>query len=298
MSTSLIEVSEAATGGEAVADLLRQGADLLRQAGVERPRFEAELLLSAASGCGRHELAAHPEASGPPDVERLYRGLLRRRLAREPLAYVLGDQPFFGRSFVVDRRALVPRPETELLVELGLAALDRLLALRDKPWVLDVGTGCGAIAVSVALARPQAAVVGTDISWEALRLARVNAARLGATGVSFVQADLLSPFIGPMDLVLANLPYVPKGRLDQLEPELLFEPATALSPGPLGTELIVGLLKQARRLLRAGSEVLIEVDESQGPTVCSLASDCWPDADCEVIKDYAGLDRVLHVRPL
>ena len=279
--------------GATVTALLKDGATQLRRAGIEDALREAELLLSRALGAPKTALLAHPDSSvGAADVER-FRELVARRAQREPFAYILGQREFYGRTFAVDRRVLVPRPETELLVEHALAVIARLAATgRSSQLVADVGTGSGAIACTLALEAPRIHVVASDTSAQALAVAALNREQYGIDErVSLVQGDLLSWTGGPVDLVVANVPYLPSGRLPDLEPELGFEPRLALDGGPDGAEPARRLLRQAPRLLRAGGAVLLELDP---PQIERLRNAC-PGATASVIIDLAGLPRVLQL---
>jgi release factor glutamine methyltransferase len=236
---------------------------------------------------------AHPEWIVASDAEGAFRQLVARRGASEPIAYLLGEREFYGRLFRTDARALIPRPETELLVELGFAAVARWRASGVEPRVVDVGTGGGAIAVSVA-AECGVSVVGTDVSREALTLARENAARYAARVVT-VQADLLRGLRGPLHLVLANLPYVPASRV--LPPDVRdYEPHVAIFGGERGTELIERLLHEAVEVLAPGAEMAIELDEEvQAAPVAALARRLYPSADVSVVQDAGGYDRVVRL---
>jgi release factor glutamine methyltransferase len=239
---------------------------------------------------------AHPEIGIPATQASAFRDLLARREAAEPIAYLLGQREFYGRVFRVDRRALIPRPETELLVDLGRAAVARWRAIGVEPTVVDVGTGCGAIAISMA-AEASVRVLATDLSLEALELTRENACRQAASSsVSRVQTDLLAGFRGPLHVVLANLPYVPRDR-DLPRDVKDYEPTLAIFGGARGTELIERFLREARPLLQPGAELCVELDEEEqaGP-MAALARDLYTGADVSVCQDAGGYDRVLHIR--
>ncbi len=223
----------AATAGT-VRDALGAAADALAAAGVEEPRLDAEVLLAEATGRQRAALVVGGGEEVPPPAARRFGETVRRRLRREPVAYIVGRKGFRRIELAVDRRVLVPRPETELLVE---------VALEVKPArVLDVGTGSGAIALAVADELPVAEVVATDTSAGALEVARANAARLGlAERVRFVEGtlpgDAAGAEAGPFDLVLANLPYVAERDWPSLQPEVTkWEPSEALLAGPDGLD--------------------------------------------------------------
>jgi release factor glutamine methyltransferase len=258
-------------------------------------RLDAELLLGHAGGWSRTDVLAHPEREVSPGTAAAFEELVARRAASEPIAYLLGEREFYGREFRVDARALIPRPETELLVELGLAAVRRFRSSGVEPLVLDVGTGCGAIGISVSV-NGSVRVVATDVSYEALTLARENALLHGAD-VALLQTNLLAGMRGPLHVVLANLPYVPSDR--RLPRDVRdYEPAVALFGGERGTELIDELLRQAHGLLAADGELCVELDEEEQATpVAALARRLYASATVDVVKDNGGYDRVVRVAP-
>ena len=256
--------------------------------------MDARLLLQHVTGWTREQLLAHPDWQVGPTELRTCQALVARRAASEPVAYLIGEREFYGRNFRVDRRALIPRPETELLVEIGIAAVDRLRALGIEPTLVDVGTGCGAIAVSLSLERALH-VVSTDVSWEALSLARENAHMFGAD-VAFVQADLLNGLRGPFNVVLANLPYVPSTR-DLPADVRDYEPHMAIFGGRRGTELIERFLVEAKPLLSEGAQLAVELDEEEQATpVAALARQLYPCAEVSICQDAGGYDRVVSLR--
>ncbi len=273
-----------ATSAGSVADALAAATDAIRAAGADTPRLDAELLLAEATGRERGELAASPDDRVEPAVARRFAELVRRRLRREPVAYILGRRAFRHIELAVDRRVLVPRPETELLVELALEL--------EPATVLDVGTGSGAIALAVADELPEATVLGTDIYPEAIDVARANAERLGhADRVRLAPGSL--PAEGRFDLLLANLPYVRALDWLSLAPELReFEPRGALTPGPTGLEAIEALLGELSvSALRVGA-IGLEVGEGQAPTVAELVRRAGFES-IETRRDLAGIERVV-----
>jgi release factor glutamine methyltransferase len=293
-----------------VGELLERAARRLRAGGVASPRLEAALLLEHVTSWDRATQLAHPEWLVPGEQAAAFEALVRRRLGAEPIAYLLGEREFYGHLFKVDRRALIPRPETGLLVELGIAGVARWRSQGIEPRVVEVGTGSGAVAVSLALAS-QVDVVATELAWPALTLAGENAERLGANvsagadrsaaaaaghgRVRLVQTDLLAGLGGPLHVVLANLPYVPSGRL--LPPDVRdYEPHVAIFGGQRGTELIERLLHEARPLLAPGSELCVELDEEeQAQPVAALARTLYPTAEITIHQDHGGYDRVVRV---
>jgi release factor glutamine methyltransferase len=274
-------------------EALDAATDALAAAGVEDPRLDAEILLAEAVECDRASLVASPEAEVPPPAARLFGEVVRRRLRREPVAYIVGRKGFRHIELTVDRAVLIPRPETELLVE---------LALELKPArVLDIGTGSGAIALAVADELPGCEVTATDTSAAALAVARVNAERLGlADRVRFLAGSL--PPDERFDLVLANLPYVAEADWASLQPEVTqWEPREALLAGPDGLDSIRWLLSgdSGRRLYGYSEQtttgeagIALEVGEGQAQAVEGLLRETGFSA-VESRRDFAGIERVV-----
>jgi release factor glutamine methyltransferase len=275
--------------GASVREALESAVDGLRAAGVEDPRLDAELLLGEAMGCERAALMADGRAEVPASAARLFGEMVRRRLRREPVAYILGRKGFRGLELAVDRRVLVPRPETELLVELAVEL--------ESATVLDVGTGSGAIALAVADELPGCAVTATDTSPGALDVARANADRLGlADHVRFLEGTL--PEEGSFDLVLANLPYVAQRDWPSLQPEVTqWEPREALLAGPDGLDAYRALIPEGAGHLhryaeqRAGA-LAVEVGHGQAEAVRALMIENGFQA-IEARRDLAGIERVV-----
>jgi release factor glutamine methyltransferase len=283
-----------ATAGS-VGEALGAAVDALRAAGVDSPRLDAELMLAEASGLDRARLAADPGGGVPATAARRFGEMVRRRLRREPLAYILGRRGFRHIELAVDRRVLIPRPETELLVELALELEPRT--------VLDVGTGSGAIALAVADELPGSRVVATDTSAAALEVAAENARRLGlADRVRFLPGSV--PEGESVDLVLANLPYVAERDWPLLQPEITrWEPREALLAGPDGLDAIRDLLSRlrvssriaeqnAKSALIAAGAVGLEVGEGQADAVAALLRDAGF-ARTEKRLDLAGIERLV-----
>jgi release factor glutamine methyltransferase len=273
-------------------DALAQAATRLANQGVESPRFDAEILLAHALGLNRAAILSRPEQRLTPKQLTLYRDLIARRGDREPLAYVVGHREFFGLDLLVDHRVLIPRPETELLVEHALEiGKHKAPPLR----IADVGAGSGAIAVALAVHLPGATVYALDQSADALEVVAANARRHGVSDrVSCLHSDLFSALPGPVDLITANLPYVTTGEWQELIPEIKHhEPRAALDGGPDGLDLIRRLLETAGPYLRPSGAILLEIGAGQGVAATSLARICLPQARVELVQDYAGLDRLV-----
>ena len=270
--------------------LLAEATATLERAGVAAPRLTAEVLLAQSLGQPRAYLYAHPEAEPAPGAHARFQAWIRRRGAGEPLQYLTGEQEFYGRVFQVTPAVLIPRPETELVIE---AALERLP--RDQPArVADVGTGSGCIAITLALERPQAQLTATDISAEALAVARGNAQRLTAA-VHWLECDLLDAVPAPLDLIVSNPPYIAECEWNVLQREVRdHEPRTALIAGPAGTEIYARLLTQAAARLRSGGWLVLELGYDSAAAVRALLSSDW--SAIETRRDLQGWERVLLAR--
>ncbi len=277
-----------------IGDALSQAVTQLRNQGVESPRLDADLLLAHVLGVNRAAILARLEQALKPKELTLFRDLVTRRAQREPLAYIIGHREFFGLDFVVDHRVLIPRPETELLVEL---ALQMARGLASSPQIADAGTGSGAIAVTLAVHLPQATIYALDDSAGALAVVHENVCRHGvAEQVRCLQSDLLSSLPGPVDLITANLPYVTSEEWSDLAPEIRdYEPRAALDGGPDGLVLIRRLLATAGPWLRSGGAILVEIGANQGEEATALARENFRQARVQLYQDYAGLDRVVVV---
>jgi len=260
------------------------------RAGVDAPRLTAELLLAHALGCDRVRLYLDfDKPLAEPELAR-FRALVKRRAEGEPTAYLTGVKEFYGRAFRTDARALIPRPETELVVEAALAALP------ERGTALDLCTGSGCIGVSLALERPGARVLVADLSADALALARENAERLGAE-VELHQGDLFAPIPADLrfDVVTANPPYVPAAEVPGLARELHREPALALDGGEAGLAVTRRLVAGAPARLRPGGTLVVEMHESHVealPALCLAAGFAWAEAR----RDLGGLPRYVVAR--
>lgn len=274
-----------------IRDVLAGAVERLSAAGCDTPRLDAEVLLAQAVGQERTWLYLH--VSDPLDEDQLnqFETLLRRREGRESVAYLLGHKEFFGLEFEVNPHVLIPRPETELLVETAI----ELAIINEKFTIVDVGTGSGCIAVALAKHLPAASVTAIDASPEALRLARLNAERHDAR-ITFLSGDLLEPVSEPVDLIVSNPPYVSRAELAAAMPEVgIYEPRLALDGGEDGLDVVQRLLPQAGEKLKPGGTLLVEIGSTQGTAVRQLAQIHFPRAVIQIKKDLAGLDRLLVV---
>jgi release factor glutamine methyltransferase len=275
-------------GAGAVRDALAAASDALAAAGVEDVRLDAELLLAEATGWDRARLAAEPEAEVDAGAARRFGEMVRRRVRREPVAYILGRKGFRGLELAVDGRALIPRPETELLVEIALEL--------EPSTALDVGTGSGAVALAIADELPGCEVTGTDTSTAALDLARENAERLEIDGrVRFERGTV--PEGRRFELVLANLPYVREDEWESLAPEITgYEPREALVGGADGVEAIASTVPATVAALEPGASLALEVGAGQAGPVAELLLDLGF-GQVEGRQDLAGIPRVVLGSP-
>lgn len=268
--------------------MIDSGAGALAAAGVETPRLDAELLLAAAAGVSRSRVVAGLAEDDAARAEATYEAWIDRRSRREPLAYITGTQGFRRIDLAVDPRVLIPRPETELLV--AVAKVDRPCS------ILDVATGSGAVALALADELPDATILASDISSDALAVAAENAARLGADRVSFTRSNLLDEIEGEFDAIVANLPYVAAAEIAGLQPEITeYEPRIALDGGADGLDLVRQLAAGAQQRLSAGGLLALEIGDGQAvATAAILEQHGFVGVERHV--DLAGIERVVSAR--
>ena len=261
-------------------------------ASSETGDLDAQSLLSYVLGVDRTFLFTHPENVLTAEHYARFQDAINRRAAGEPIAYIIGAKGFYDIDLLVSPAVLIPRPETELLLEEAL----RLTEDRPGATVADIGTGSGALAVTFARHRSSAYVYATELSADAIRIARRNVERIGVN-VSFLKGDLAEPLIKrgvQVDLLMANLPYIASAELAALEVSR-FEPRLALDGGADGLEPIRRLLRQIPALCRVGAIVLLEIGAEQGEAVADLVHDRLS-AHCDILPDYAGLDRIARIQ--
>jgi release factor glutamine methyltransferase len=264
---------------------LRRARDILTESNVEDASLEGELLLRHTLKIDRVQLYIDLERELIPQQEGTFRRLLERRLQGEPAAYITGRREFYGLDFEVNPAVLIPRPESELLVEKALSIAEN----RPLFTIADIGTGSGAIAVSLAVNLPHTVIYAADISAAALKVTRLNCLKHSvADRVRLLQGNLLEPLSEPVDLIVANLPYV---RESELNPGL--EPPLALDGGADGTESIEQLCRQAGDKLKPGGWLLLEIGQGQREAVTAILHNMFPEGEVEVIPDLAGIDRVV-----
>lgn len=294
--------SAAPSAGSAAAEqdiwtvrrILEWTTGFLRQKGIEAPRLEAEILLSHARGCPRIRL--YTDFNTPlSDAERAsMRELVTRRSRREPIAYLVGHREFYGRSFEVTPAVLIPRPETETLIDVCL----ELIPADQPAQLIEVGVGSGCIAVTLARQRPHCQLTATDISPAALQIAARNAARHEvADRIHLLEGNALQPLLPAaalFDGLVSNPPYVTEAERGQLQPEIdLHEPPQALYAGPDGLDIVRSIITHAPALLKPSAFIALEVDPQQCPAVITLLRAAGFD-DCRIHQDAAGRDRIVQ----
>ncbi len=271
--------------------MLRDGAQLLAEADIDNPRLEARLLLAHATGRTSEDLIRDLTAPGGPSD---FAALIARRAAHEPLAFILGWKEFWSLRFQVTPATLIPRPESETLVE---AALDLFPDPAASPRILDLGTGTGCLLVACLHERPAAFGIGTDLAWPALRVARHNASNLGLAGrAAFLCGDWATAVSGRFDLVLSNPPYIPTADLDGLMPEVgSHEPRGALDGGPCGLTAYRAIISSLRQLVSPSGAAIFELGAGQAEAVKVIAEAAA--MRVSVRSDLAGIARAMILRP-
>lgn len=282
-----------------IAAVLKWATDDFRARGIENPRLDAEVLLARALGATRTQLVIEMMKPLAPEELARFREMVKRRRAREPVAYILGEREFYGRTFRVDARVLIPRPDTETLVEVALA---RTRELSMSARVLDLCTGSGCVAITLARERPTTSVIGSDASEDALAVARENALRLGAYNVAFVRSDLygdLPRALGSrarFDAITANPPYIASGEIASLSADIArFEPRIALDGGESGLAIAERIVTGARDFLEPNGVLAMEIGAGQSDRV-ALLFERSGFVDVERARDYARIERVISGR--
>ena len=274
----------------------------LERHGIENPRLDAELLLARSLNLSREELYVHLRGSVEKKEKKNIEELIRRRISGEPLQYILGHQEFWSIDLRVDSRVLIPRPETELLVEEAVSILS-VTSLGRRPVVLDLGTGSGAIAIALAKEIEDIFLVATDISWNAVNLARQNAADVGVSGkIAFAEGDLFDPFRPSeekdlFDLILSNPPYIVRSEMKHLAREVKdYEPGIALDGGEDGLDFYRRIVSQSPAFLRKRGWLLLEIGQNQEREVTRALVEGGSFSDPELLQDLAGIKRVVKVQ--
>ena len=274
-----------------IKQALSRARGILAGNNIEDVSLECELLLRHTLKISRTQLYLDLDRELSPKQEEAFWRLMQRRLNGEPTAYITGHREFYGLDFYVDPRVLIPRPESELLVgtALGLAQNHPLLT------IAEIGTGCGAIAISLALGLPEVKIYATDISAPALEIALLNCQKHGVVDrVHLLQGDMLDPVPEPVDLIIANLPYVEESELARAGPAK-FEPLLALNGGSDGIERIRQLCRQVGSKLRPTDYLLLEIGQGQRRAVTAFLHTLFPNGEIEVVPDLSGIDRVISL---
>ncbi|MFA5078284.1 MAG: peptide chain release factor N(5)-glutamine methyltransferase [Dehalococcoidia bacterium] len=280
------------------AEWLRKYTLIFQQAGIDEAVDEATVLLCHALGWSKAELFSQPERTLSSGDLALLDKLSERRLLHEPSAYITGCREFYSLSLFVDPRVLVPRPETEVLVEAAIEfGLSWIARNQRRILAADIGTGSGAIAIALAINIREALLHAVDISSDALEVAAINVNRHGLDKrITLIQGNLLEQIKQKMDLIVANLPYISHGELSGLQSEVcLHEPKMALDGGDSGTEVIEAMLSQAPGKVAPGGALLLEIGEDQGERLIPKVRDILPGSDITLIKDLAGIDRCMRI---
>jgi release factor glutamine methyltransferase len=280
-----------------LCEALQSAAQTLVGKGIDDASTEAELLLGHVLGMSKTQLYTEPEkVLTSTEISQLWSSI-QRRLNHEPTAYILGYCEFYGIDLYIDCHTFIPRPETELLVEQAVELAPRISHPGKRITIADVGTGCGAIAVSLAIALPRVKIYATDISARALQVAEMNCRRYTVGNrVELLQGNLLEPLYQPVDMIVANLPYIKDCEFKDLSPEITnFEPTSALAGGLEGLDKIQLMLKQMPGKLNYGSCFLMEIGKGQGKEVTLLIKSYFPQASIELISDLGGVERVVKV---
>ena len=287
-----------------VLDILNRSTKVLGDHQIEDPRLNAELLLAHSLGLNREGLYTHLRRPVEEREQQMYEGLVQRRMSGEPLQYILGHQEFWSIDFRVDPRALIPRSDTESLVEQAVALLSKT-SFCEGPRVLEIGTGCGAVAIVLAKEVKDIFLVATDISREALKLAEENARSAGVLHrIAFVHGDLLAPFRIPggkerkaFDLILSNPPYIVRSGIGRLAREVKHhEPVLALDGGEDGLDFHRRILGEVPSCLREGGWLLLEMGQGQGAKVSEMIEAQGSFARPELVRDLSGIERVIKVQ--
>ena len=278
-----------------IREVIRRTQAELETTGIPDARLEAEVMVMNVMRMARQDLFSQQETELSAQQEQDLAQFMERRRQREPLAYILGYKEFYGINLLVSPNVMIPRPETETLVEHALFM--SLMGMETRELVIaDVGTGTGAIAINLAIHLPAARIYAIDTTDPVLDVASYNIRSHNvADRITLLQGDLLEPLPEPVDLIVANLPYIPSQRIPTLQPEIQWEPKQALDGGADGLELATRLLAQASGKLKEQGVILLELDPEQMPAVAALAAQHIPEATTSIEQDLARLDRILVI---
>ncbi len=274
-----------------ISQTLSRSADILFANDIEDSSLESELLLRHTLKIDRVQLYLDPDRELSPEQDEEFWQLVQRRLNHEPTAYIVGHREFYGFDFIVDSSVLIPRPESELLVDKTIELARNYSFLT----IADIGTGCGAIAVSLAINVPQSKIYASDISTPALKIAALNCLKHRVTDrVSLLNGDMLNPLPESVDIIVANLPYVKESDLPRVN-TINFEPFEALNGGPDGLVKIRRLCSRVAEKLCPGGHLLLEIGQGQGEALTAFLSDNFPSAGIELMLDLGGIERVVSL---
>jgi release factor glutamine methyltransferase len=279
-----------------LAQALQQSAHILSLNGIDDSYIEARMLLGHLTSLSPAQIYTQPEFTLSQEQEVKLQELIERRLSHEPAAYIVNHREFYGIDFYVDSRVLIPRPETELLVDTAIEFANTV-CLTKPPLIADIGTGCGAIAISLALNVPHSTIYATDVSPSALEVAALNCTSHHVTDrIILLKGNLLEPLPEPVDLLVANLPYIKSSDLTNLSPEIIqFEPRTALDGGENGLDYIRQLLEQAEDRINTNGCLLLEIGQNQKKGLSNLIRSFFKRANFEFISDLSGIQRVIKI---
>ena len=283
-----------------IREALTQATQQFTLAGLQHPRLDAQVLLGHVLEVERAILYTYPNRQLTEEQEQRFIALVAQRAQGEPVAYITGHKEFYSLDFLVDNRVLVPRPETEHLVDAALKIIQGMLQAGQQPIVADIGTGSGIIPITLAVQEPQLPYLyGCDISPDALEVAHLNCQRhYVEQRVHLLQGDLLEPLPEPVDILIANLPYIGTDEMSELERDVRdYEPYLALFSGPLGLDLLQRFLLDAQQpgKLKPGAILLLEIGYQQREPLAQLVQHIWPSASFRFIQDYGGYDRLLYI---
>lgn len=297
-SSELPEILWSLAPAATVGMALNSATQRLKEAQIEGAWLDAQVILAHALGVDRAWLFAHGEEELTARQSKRFTDMIARRVAHEPVAYLIGHKEFYGIDLLVDKRVLVPRPETEMLVDEVLVEIESRGATGRSVLIADIGTGSGPIALAVAANAENARIYAVDISKDALKVAKVNARRLDSRKqVTLLRGDLLEPLPERVDIVVANLPYIGNQEYHELEPNVrLYEPKLALTSGDEGLDAIRTLLRQAPAHLKPEAMIYLEIGWMQGKAVAQLAREMFPLARAIAVhQDYQGNDRMVVI---
>ena len=283
-----------------IREALSQATQQFTLAGLQHPRLDAQVLLGHVLEVERATLYTYPNRQLTPEQEQRFIALVARRARGEPVAYLTGHREFYSLDFLVDNRVLVPRPETEHLVDEALKIIQGMLQVGQQPIVADIGTGSGIIPITLAVQEPRLPhLYGCDISPDALEVARLNCQLHHVEQqIRLLQGNLLDPLPEPVDVLTANLPYIGTDEMSGLERDVRdYEPYLALFSGPLGLDLLQRFLIDAQQpgKLKPGAILLLEIGYQQREPLTQLLQNIWPSASFRFMQDYGGYDRLLYI---